>query len=160
MIELAENNNAISTYPRANMTLLQSLIRLIKPSTGQNQTQETPASGEMNPLGWYTSEEEKAWGDMEDAIGDSLDKVRIKERTRELIWRRGKKANRSLTLRQSIEHLHKLHPQYPIEEIQGFLISWMEECGGPENCSQEEMDDFDRSVQDWIEDELGRTENA
>ncbi|ASJ70327.1 hypothetical protein IMCC3135_01015 [Granulosicoccus antarcticus IMCC3135] len=85
---------------------------------------------------------------MEDVIGDSLDKVRIKDRTRELIWRRSKKAIRSLTLRQSIEHLHKLHPQYPIEEIQGFLISWMEECGGPGNCSQEEMHDFDQSVQD------------
>lgn len=143
------------------MTLLQSLIKLVNPSAGQNQTQEeSAASDEMNPLGWYTSEEEKAWGDMENAIGDSLEKVRIKERTRELIWRRGKKANRSLTLRQSIDHLHKLHPQYPIEEIQGSLISWMEEYGGPGNCSQEEMDDFDRSIQDWIESELGTTENA
>ena len=143
------------------MTLLQSLIRLINPKAVQNETREAAASGEMHPLGWYTSEEEKAWGDMEDAIGDSLEKVRIKERTRELIWRRAKKANRSLSLRQSIDHLHKLHPQYPIEEIQGCLISWLEECGGPPgNCTQEEMDDFDRSVQDWVEDELGSSENA
>jgi len=142
------------------MTLLQSLIRLINPSSAQNEVSEVSASGEINPLGWYASEEEEAWGDMEDAIGGSLAKVRIKEKTRELIWRRGKKANRSLTLRQSIDHLHKLHPQYPIEEIQGSLISWMEECGGPGNCSQEEMDDFDRSVQDWIEDELGSAKNA
>jgi len=142
------------------MTLWQSLIRLISPKAAQDQTREVDASAQMNSLGWYTSEEEKAWGDMEDAIGDSLEKVRIKERTRELIWRRAKKANRSLSLRQSIDHLHKLHPQYPIEEIQGCLISWMEECGGPENCTQEEMDDFDRSLQGWIEDELGSTENA
>lgn len=142
------------------MTLLQSLIRLISPKAAQDQTREVDASTQMNPLGWYTCEEEKAWGDMEDAIGDSLEKVRIKERTRELIWRRAKKANRSLSFRQSIDHLHKLHPQYPIEEIQGCLISWMEECGGPENCTQEEMDDFNQSLQRWIQDELGSTENA
>ena len=142
------------------MTLLQSLIRLINPKAAQDQTRHADASAQMNPLGWYTSEEEKAWGDMEDAIGDSLERVRIKERTRELIWRRAKKANRPLSLRQSIDHLHTLHPQYPVEEIQGCLITWMEECGGPENCTQEEMDDFNQSLQRWIEDELGSTENA
>ena len=142
------------------MTLLQSLIRLIKPSAVQNESRLTAESGEVNPLGWYTSEEEKAWGDMEDAIGDSLENVRIKERTRKLVWRRSKKANRSLTLRQSIDHLHKRHPQYPVEEIQGCLLSWMEECGGPGNCTQEEMYEFDQSLQDWIEEELGSTENA
>ena len=152
------------------MTLLQSLIRLINPKAAQDQinpkaaqdqTRKADASAQMNPLGWYTSEEEKAWGDMEDAIGDSLGKVRIKERTRELIWRRAKKANRSLSLRQSIDHLHKLHPQYPVEEIQGCLITWMEECGGPPgNCTQKEMDDFNQSLKRWIEDELGSTENA
>jgi hypothetical protein len=30
----------------------------------------------------------------------------------------------------------------------------------PETARKKEMDDFDKSVQDWLEDELGRTENA
>lgn len=51
------------------MTLLQSLIRLIKPSAVQSASQPTAESDEMNPLGWYASEQEKAWGDMEDVIG-------------------------------------------------------------------------------------------
>jgi len=37
----------------------------------------------------------------------------------------------------------------------------MEECEGhPENCTQEEMDEFDQSLQRCIEAKLGSTENA
>ena len=59
------------------MTLLQSFIRLINPRAAHDQTPEADESAQLNPLGWYSSEEEKARGNMEDVIGDSLDKVRI-----------------------------------------------------------------------------------
>ncbi|MDC0435116.1 hypothetical protein OAM69_05690 [bacterium] len=59
------------------MTLLQSLIRLINSKAVQNETREAAASGEMHLLSWHTSEEEKVWGDIEDAIGNSLEKVQI-----------------------------------------------------------------------------------
>jgi len=29
----------------------------------------------MNPLDWYASEEEKAWGEKKEPVGDSLEKM-------------------------------------------------------------------------------------
>jgi len=142
------------------MGLLRSLFKLMRATPPSEGAQPKSAEQSTYQLGWYALEEEKIWGDMEDAIGESLDRVKVHVKNRRLIWRRSKKANRSLTLAESITHLHKLHPEYSVEDVQGSLLSWMEECSHPGNVTEEQMEEFDQQLEAWIEEHLNATEDA
>ena len=51
---------------------------------------------------------------------------------------------------QTVNHLHRLYPQYPTQAIEGSVLCWLEENCGPENVTHAQMDAHDRLIEQWI----------
>ena len=53
---------------------------------------------------------------------------------------------------RSIEHIQKQCPDFSVEEIKGHLLYWIESGYGPDNCSQEQLEELERLSLQWVAD--------
>ena len=80
-----------------------------------------------------------------------LEKVDVDAKRRKLIWEDG----RRLSIDESVQRLHTLCPEYPVDLIEGRPISWLEVEFAPKSYSQELLDELDQLTEKWIDDYNG-----
>lgn len=80
-----------------------------------------------------------------------LENVDVDAVNRKLIWTDGKR----LSIAESVQRIHRDHPEFPVEMIESCLVSWLEGDFVPESYSQEQLDELDRLTESWIDDHYG-----
>lgn len=111
---------------------------------------------EDNPLHedfaeWLNSPEGQLSREVSDTVSELLERADLDARNREIIWDDG----RVFGIEGCIEHIHKLFPGFPPQLIETHVLSWLE-CGFvPKGFLEAQMDEFDKTVERWINDYLG-----
>ena len=82
-----------------------------------------------------------------DLVFDELDHADVDPRERKIVWTDGKR----LSIEESAERLHADHPDIPRDLIEEHVFGWLENCA-PESYSEQQMEEFDRLMQPWLED--------
>ena len=81
-----------------------------------------------------------------------LETVDVDAAERTLIWEDG----RRLSIDESVQRIHAECPEYPVDLIEGRLISWLEMEFTPKDYSQEQMDAMDRLTEEWVDEHCGQ----
>jgi hypothetical protein len=56
--------------------------------------------------------------------------------------------------RASIQHVQKKYPDFPRNEVEEFLLDWIDMGYDPENYSQAQLDELDSLTERWVADHL------
>jgi hypothetical protein len=59
-----------------------------------------------------------------------------------------------LDLDQSVQRIQKLHSDFPRDEVEEFLLDWIDVGYDPENYSQAQLDELDELTEQWVADHL------
>mgnify|MGYP003481432147 CR=1 FL=1 len=103
---------------------------------------------------WMDSPEGQSSIAMCDDLWDLLEGVQLDAKQRKLIWQDTK----SLDLEQSIRRAQKEYPNFPRDEIEEFLLDWIDSYD-PENYSPAQLDELDRLTEQWAADHLRKKES-
>jgi hypothetical protein len=95
---------------------------------------------------WMDSPEGQSAIEISDALWELADTLQMDARLRKIIWPKGE----GLSIDQSVERIHKLHPKFSAQSILDFLIPWMEQYA-PENYSEKQLEELDRLTEEWID---------
>src|SRR5258708_6441321 len=77
-------------------------------------------------------------------------------RERKFIWPDAKLRD----LEQSGQRIQKQYSDFPRDQIEEFLIDWIDMGYAPEHYSQAQLDELDRLTERWVADHLRRAKTA
>jgi len=97
---------------------------------------------------WMDSPEGERAQEVLDSLLDLMADVEVDPKQRKLVW----PDVGPLDLQQSIEHIQKQCPEFSVEEIEGHLLYWIESGYGPDNCSQQQLEELERLSLQWVAD--------
>jgi hypothetical protein len=97
---------------------------------------------------WMDSPEGERAQEVLDTLLDLMEDVQVDPKQRKFVWPDAG----PLDLQQSIEHIQKQCPDFSVEEIEGHLLFWIESGYGPDNCSQEQLEELERLSLEWVAD--------
>jgi hypothetical protein len=90
--------------------------------------------------------------DMNDEIRElaweALQNADVDAANRRIIWEDGKR----LSIDESVQRIHQMYPEFPLDLIETKVIVWLEGVSAPESYSREQMDELDRLTAAWIDD--------
>jgi hypothetical protein len=86
-----------------------------------------------------------------EALWAMADNLGLDVRERRFVWSDGSRR----TLEESMEHIRGRRPDFSALQVEGFLVSFIENYL-PEKCTEAEMDEVDRLAEQW----LGELEDA
>ena len=97
-----------------------------------------------------------------DVLWDLLEDVQLDAKQRQLIWPDAKHMARKqrLDLDQSVQRIQKLHPGFPRDEVEEFLLDWIDMGYDPENYSQAQLDELDNLTEKWVADHLRKAKRT
>ena len=81
---------------------------------------------------WMDSPEGQQSIEVRDVLWNLVEDVQLDAKQRKLIWPDAE----SLDLEQSIQHVQKKYPDFPRNEVEEFLLDWIDMGYDPENYSQ------------------------
>ena len=84
---------------------------------------------------WMGSREGQQCIEVHDVLWDLLKDVQIDAKQRQLIWPDAER----LDLEQSIQRIQKLYPDFPRDEVEEFVLNWIDMGYYPENYSQAQL---------------------
>ena len=107
-------------------------------------------------LEWMGSREGQQCIEAHDVLWDLLEDVQLDAKQRQLIWPDAKCTARKqrLDLDQSVQRIQKLHSDFARDEIEEFLLDWIDMGYDPENYSQAQLDELDELTEKWVADHL------
>ena len=82
-----------------------------------------------------------------DLVFGELDHVDVDAKQRKIVWTDGKR----LSIEESAERLHADHPDIPRDLIEDHVFGWLENYA-PESYSEQQLEEFDRLMELWLED--------
>ena len=82
-----------------------------------------------------------------DLVFGEMDHVDVDAKQRKIVWTDGK----WLSIEESAERLHADYPDIPRDLIEDHLVGWLENCA-PESYSEQQLEEFDRLMELWLED--------
>ena len=85
---------------------------------------------------WMGSREGQQCIELRDVLWDLLEDVQLDAKQRQLIWPDAER----LDLEQSIQRIQKLYPDLPRDEVEEFVLDWIDMGYDPENYSQAQLD--------------------
>ena len=88
--------------------------------------------------------------EVRDVLWNLLEDVQLDAKQRKLIWPDAE----LLDLEQSIQHVQKKYPDFPRNEVEEFLLDWIDMGYDPENYSQAQLDELDSLTERWVADHL------
>jgi hypothetical protein len=100
---------------------------------------------------WIHSSAGRESEEAREVVWPMLEGADVDAKRREIIWADGEK----LTIAQSVQRIHSAHPDLGVDVIESKVISWLELVFSPDDRSQEEIDELDRLLDEWL-DEFGR----
>jgi len=101
---------------------------------------------------WMDSPEGERATEVLDTLLDLMADVHVDPKQRRLVWPDAGQ----LTLQQSIEHIQKQCPEFSVEEIEGHLLYWIESGYGPDNCSEQQLEELEKLSLQWVADHTRR----
>jgi hypothetical protein len=99
---------------------------------------------------WMGSREGQQCIEVHDVLWDLLEDVQLDAKQRQLIWLDAER----LDLEQSIQRIHKLYPGFSHDEVEEFVLDWIDMGYDPENYSQAQLDELDSLTKRWVADHL------
>src|SRR6266704_5351594 len=99
---------------------------------------------------WMDSPEGQQSIAVRDVLWNLLEDVQLDAKQRKLIWPDSER----LDLEQSIERVQKKYPDFPRDEVEEFLLDWIDMGYDPENYSQAQLDELDSLTERWVADHL------
>ena len=99
-------------------------------------------------LEWMDSPEGQLSDEVREFAWRSLQNVDVDANHRKLVWDDGKR----LSIDESVQRIHREHPEFPFDLIEDHLIGCLEMDFAPEGYSQEQLDELDRLTEAWIDD--------
>ena len=99
---------------------------------------------------WMDSPEGQQCIAVRDVLWDLLEDVHLDAKQRTLIWPDAE----PLDLEQSIQRIQKEYPDFPRDEVEEFLLDWIDMGYDPENYSQAQLDELDSLTERWVADHL------
>jgi hypothetical protein len=99
---------------------------------------------------WMDSPEGQQSIEVRDVLWNLLEDVQLDAKQRKLIWPDAER----LDLEQSIERVLKKYPDFPRNEVEEFLLDWIDMGYDPENYSQAQLDELDSLTEQWVADHL------
>jgi hypothetical protein len=115
-----------------------------------NPPEGNPFAEEL--LEWMDSPDGELSIEVMDTVFAVLDEVEVDAKARQLIWADGKR----LSIDESVQRIHADYAQFPAEQIEGHLVSWLEMGYASENYSEQQLDELDRLTERWIKDHYRR----
>jgi glycerol-3-phosphate cytidylyltransferase-like family protein len=85
-----------------------------------------------------------------DDLWKLLEDVQLDAKQRKLIW----PDRERLDLKQSIQRVQKKYPDFPRDEVEEFLLDWIDMGYDPQNYSQAQLDELDSLTERWVADHL------
>ena len=95
---------------------------------------------------WMDSPEGERATEVLDTLLDLMEGVQVDPKQRRFVWPDAGQ----LTLQQSIEHIRKQCPDFSVEEIEGHLLYWIESGYGPDNCSEQQLEELEKLSLQWV----------
>ncbi len=95
---------------------------------------------------WMDSPDGEQSMEVMDTVFALLDDVAVDAKARQLIWPDGQR----LSIDESVQRIHAEYAQFPAEQIEDRLISWLEMGYAPEDYSEQQLDQLDRLTERWI----------
>ena len=95
------------------------------------------------------SPEGDLYSEVRESLWPLLETLHVDPKKRKIIWLDGKR----LDLVESVQNIHCAYPAFPRELIEARLISWLEMEYAPESYSPEQLDELDRLIERWIDDQ-------
>jgi hypothetical protein len=105
-------------------------------------------------LEWRDTPEAEQIIEVSDALWDLLEGVQLDAKQRKFIWPDAER----LDLEQSVQRIQKQHPDFPGDQIEEFLINWIEMGYDPENYSRAQLTELDKLTERWASDHMRRRE--
>jgi hypothetical protein len=94
--------------------------------------------------------------EVSDTLWDLLEDMQLDARQRKFIWPDAER----LDLEQSVQRIQKQYSDFPRDQIEEFLIDWIDMGYAPEHYSQAQLDELDRLTERWVSDHLRRAKTA
>ena len=101
---------------------------------------------------WMDSPEGERATEVLDTLLDLMADVHVDPKQRRLVWPDAGQLN----LQQSIEHIQTQCPDFSVEEIEGHLLYWIESGYGPDNCSEQQLEELEKLSLQWVADHTRR----
>ena len=98
------------------------------------------------------SPEDEQLIEVSDTLWDLLEDVQLDARQRKFIWPDAER----LDLEKSVQRIQKQYSHFPRDQIEEFLIDWIDMGYAPEHYSQAQLDELDRLTERWVADHLRR----
>lgn len=95
---------------------------------------------------WMDSPEGQQSIEVRDVLWNLVEDVQLDAKQRKLIWPDAER----LDLEQSIERVLKKYPDFPRNEVEEFLLDWIDMGYDPENYSQAQLDELDSLTERWL----------
>lgn len=86
--------------------------------------------------------------EVSDAVWELLDTASVDAAKRHIIWEDGE----TLDIDQSLDRIHKTHPDFPLPLIETHLLAWLEGGFVPEGYSEKAMEQFESKIERWLKD--------
>lgn len=98
-------------------------------------------------LDWAASPQGQQSVAVSDVLWNLVDGMQLDAQRRQFVWPDGD----TVTLDQSITRILKQYPEFPPIRIERFLVSWLENHV-PEGYSEQQLDELDQLVEQWLND--------
>jgi|APFre7841882630_1041343.scaffolds.fasta_scaffold29471_1 hypothetical protein len=95
---------------------------------------------------WMDSPDGEQSVEVMDAVWGLLEDVDVDAKARQLVWPDGQR----LSIDESVQRIHAEHSQFPAEQIEDRVTSWLEMGYVPENHSEKQLDQLERLTERWI----------
>jgi hypothetical protein len=105
---------------------------------------------------WMDSPDGKQYSEVSDALWTLMEDVQLDAKRRQLIWPDAQR----LDLDQSVQRIQKLHTDFPRDDVEEFLINWIDMGYDPQNYSQAQLDELDSLTERWIADHLRKAKSS
>src|SRR6516225_7056962 len=99
---------------------------------------------------WMDSPEGEKHLEIYDVLSKLLEDVHLDARERKVIWPDAER----LDIEQSVQRIQKLYRNFPRDEIEEFMIDWIDMGYEPENYSPQQFNELDRLTERWVADHL------
>jgi hypothetical protein len=94
--------------------------------------------------------------EVSDTLWDLLEDVQLDAKKRKFIWPDAER----LDLEQSVQRIQKWYSDFPRDQIEEFLIDWIDMGYAPESYSRAQLAELDRLTEQWVADHMRRSSRA
>jgi hypothetical protein len=107
-------------------------------------------------FGWMDSPEGERHLEIYDVLSNLMEDVRLDARERKVIWPDAE----HLDIEQSVQRIQKLYREFPRDEIEEFMIDWIDMGYEPDNYSPAQFDELDRLTERWVADHIRKAKTS